>query len=85
MDIGTIASIIAASTGIVAMITGIIAIRNSKGNITKRIERKENQIHQLEQTFYRAHGLNSNMKMHYDIQAKKERLEIQIDELRKRI
>lgn len=82
MDIGTTASIIAA---VVATITLIFSIRNSKGNITKRIERKQNQIHQLEQSFYRTHGLNGNMRMHYDIQAKKDRLENQIDELRKRI
>lgn len=84
-DIGTIASIVAAITGIVAMITGIIAIRNSKGNVIRRIERKQNQIHELEQNFYRTHRLNDDMRRYYDIHAKKEKLENQINELRKRI
>lgn len=84
-DIGTIASIIAAITGIVAMITGIIAIRNSKGNVIKRIERKQDQIHDLEQGFYRAYGLNDDMRRHYDIQVQKEKLEKEIQELKKRI
>lgn len=84
-DIGTIASIVAAITGIVAMITGIIAIRNSKGNVIRRIERKQHQIHDLEQNFYRTYGLNDDMRRHYNIQAKKEKLENQINELSKRI
>jgi hypothetical protein len=84
-DIGTIASIIAAITGIVAMITGIIAIRNSKGNVIKRIERKQNQIHEIENQFYRSYGLNANMSMHYPISAKKRKLEEEIEELRKKI
>lgn len=84
-DIGTIASIIAAITGIVGMITGIIAIRNSKGSIIKRIERKQNKLYDLEQSFYRTYGLNEDMRRHYDIQLKKEKINNEIDELRKRI
>lgn len=67
------------------MITGIIAIRNSKGNVIKRIERKQAQIHALEQWFYRTHSLNDDMGRHYDIQVKKERLEKEIQELKNRI
>ena len=84
-DIGTIASIIAAITGIVAMITGIIAIHNSKGNVIKRIERKERKINEIENQFYREYGLNANMRMHHPTQEKKNILEKEIEELRKRI
>ena len=84
-DIGTIASIVAAITGIVAMFTGIISVRNSKGNIIKQIEQKQKQIHDLEQNFCKTYGLNDDMKRHYSIQIKKEKLENEIEELRKRI
>ena len=84
-NIGTIASIIAAITGIVAMITGIIAIWNSKGNVIKRIERKQQKIQDLENWFARTYGLNENMRLHYNILEKKEKLEKEIEELRKRI
>ena len=84
-DIGTIASIIAAITGIVAMITGIVAIRNSKGNVIKRIERRQWKIQELNNWFARTYGLNDDMRRHYNIQVKKERLEAEINELRKKI
>ena len=84
-DIGTLASIIAAITGLVAMITGIIAIRNSKGNVIKRIERKQSKINALEQSFYRTYGLHDDMRRHWAFQEKKERLDSDIAELRKRI
>lgn len=84
-DIGTIASIIAAITGIVAMITGIIAIRNSKGNVIKRIERKQAQIQELNNWFARTYGLNDDMRRHYDVLEKREKLEKEIEELRKMI
>lgn len=81
-EIGIIASVIAA---IAAIITLLFTIRNSKGNVIKRIERKEAQIHALEQWFYRTYGLNDDMRRHYDIQVKKEKLEVEINELRKKI
>lgn len=84
-SIGTIASIIAAITGIIATITGIIGIRNSKGNVIKRIERKQDQIHEIENQFYRSYGLNANMGMHYPTSSKKRKLEEEIEELRKKI
>lgn len=84
-SIGTIASIIAAITGIVAMVTGIISIRNSKGNVIKRIEQKQLLIHDLEQQFYRTHGLNDDIKRYPDFQRKIDTFENEIDELRKRI
>ena len=81
-EIGIIASVIAAIAAIIAL---IFTIRNSKGNVIKRIERKQDQIHELENQFYRSYGLNANMRMHYPTQVKKEKLEKEIQELKKRI
>lgn len=81
-EIGIIASVIAAIAAIIAL---IFTIRNSKGNVIKRIERKQAKIHNLEQWFYRTYGLNDDMRRHYDIQVKKEKLEAEINELRKKI
>ena len=81
-NIGIIASVIAA---VVAIITLFFTIRNSKGNIIKRIEREQRQIHEIENHFYRSYGLNANMGMHYPTSAKKRKLEEEIEELRKKI
>lgn len=67
------------------MITGIIAIRNSKGNVIKRIERKQREIQDLNTQFARTYGLNANMSMHYPTQRKMDKLENDIAELRKKI
>ena len=80
--IGIIASVIAA---IAAIITLIFSIHNSKGNVIKRIERKQVRIHDLEQRFYRTYGLSDDMRRHYEFQEKKEKLEAEINELRKKI
>lgn len=84
-SIGTIASIIAAITGIVGMVTGIIAIRNSKGNVIKRIEKKERQIQDLDYQFSMRFGLDANMSTHYPTLMKRQKLEEEIEELRKKI
>ena len=76
--IGVIASVIAA-------ITGVIAVLNTKGCIIKRIERKERQLQRLNNQFARTHGLNANMRQDYSTQVKRERLERSINELRKRL
>ncbi len=81
-EIGIIASVIAA---IAAIITLIFTIRNSKGNVIKRIERKQREIRELDNQFVRTYGLNANMRMHYPTQAKKDKLEAEINELRKKI
>lgn len=70
---------------VIAAITGIIAVLNTKGCIIKRIERKERQLQRLNNQFARTHGLNANMHQDYDTQVKKERLERSIIELRKRL
>ena len=81
-EIGIIASVIAA---LAAIITLVFTIRNSKGNVVKRIERKQDQIHKIENQFYRSYGLNANMGMHYPTSSKKRKLEEEIEELRKKI
>lgn len=81
-NIGIIASVIAA---VVAIITLFFTIRNSKGNVIKRIEHKQRQIQDLENQLYRTYGLNANMRMHYPTQEKKDKLEKEIQELKKRI
>ena len=81
-EIGIIASVIAA---IAAIITLIFTIRNSKGNVIKRIERKQRQIQDLNTQFARTYGLNANMSMHYPFWERKEQLEKEIQELKKRI
>ena len=81
-EIGIIASVIAA---IAAIITLIFTIRNSTGNVNKRIERKQAQIHALEQRFFQTYGPMGEMRQHYEIQMQKEKLEKEIQELKKRI
>ena len=80
--IGIIASVIAA---IAAIITLVFTIRNSKGNVIKRIERKQRKISEIENQFCREFGLNANMSMHYPTQKKKGKLEEEIEELQKKI
>ena len=81
-EIGIIASVIAA---IAAIITLLFTIRNSKGNVIKRIERKQAQIQELNNWFARTYGLNDDMRRHYDVLEKREKLEKEIEELRKKI
>lgn len=76
--IGTIASVIAA-------ITGILMVWNSKGNVVKRIERKREQIRDLETQVYRKYGMNANVRNHSPWNLKINKLERQIEELEKRI
>lgn len=81
-NIGIIASVIAA---VVAIITLFFTIRNSKGNVIKRIERKQRKIQKIDNQFYREFGLNANTSTHYPTLMKKEKLEAEINELRKKI
>ena len=82
MDIGTIASIIAA---VVATVTLFFTIRNSKWNILKRIERKEQIIRELRNQYLRSYGLQSNMNPNHPIYKKIERLEKSVEELKMHI
>lgn len=82
MDIGTIASIIAA---IVGTITLFFTIRNSKWNILKRIARKEQKIHELNNEYLRTYGLQSRMNPNHPIYKKIKRLEKSVEELKMHI
>lgn len=53
--VGTISSVIAAAAAVAAL---WFAIRNSKGNILKRIERKEAQLQKISDQQIRLYGLN---------------------------
>ena len=80
--IGIIASVIAA---LATIITLIFTIRNSKGNVIKRMERKQQEIREIETQFYRTYGLNANVSQHYPTYRKVEKLQNDIAELSKRI
>lgn len=82
MDIGTIASIIAAFTGIFTL---VYTIYHSKGNVRRRIERKQKKIDELEYQFSKTYGINARMSQHYPTQRKKEKLENDIIELEKEL
>jgi len=81
-EIGIIASVIAA---IAAIITLIFTIRNSKGNVIKRIERKRDEITRIETQFYRTYGINANLSQHYPTSMKVRKLQNDIQELQKKI
>ena len=82
MDIATISSVIAV---IVCILTLAYTVRNSKGSIIKRIERKERQIRIIEDRFTRTYGVNANIRMHYPTYHKIELLKEDIIELEKKI
>lgn len=81
-EIGTITSIIAV---IIATIALCFTISNSKGNVIKRIERKEEKIQEVRNQFLRTYGLNANERMHYPTSHKIDQLQKEIEELKKRI
>lgn len=82
MDFGTIASIIAAITSIITL---FYSIYNSKGNVRRRIERKQRKINELEFQFLKKYGIDANMNQHYPTLRKKEKLENEINELEKEL
>ena len=82
MDIGTIASIVAALTGIITL---FYTIYHSKGNVRRRIEQKRKKIAELEFQFSKKYGLNARMSQHYPTQREKDKLEKDINELEKEL
>ena len=76
---------IATISSVIAALTGIIMVWNSKGNVIKRIERKRQQISDLETQVYRRYGVNANIRNHSPWNWKINKLERQIEELEKRI
>lgn len=81
-EIGIIASVIAA---IAAIITLVFTIRNSKGNVIKRIERKQRQIQDITFQFSKTYGVNANISQHYPTSMKVQKLQNDIQELQKKI
>ena len=81
-NIGIIASVIAAVATIIML---FFSIRNSKGNLTKRIERKERKINKIENSYWRKYGHMAEVSHHYPTYRKIERLNNGIAKLRKRI
>ncbi len=84
-SIGIIASIIAAITGIAAMITGIMSIRNSKGAVIKRMEKKQDKINRIEHEFYKTHKLYDDISRYYPYRDRISKLNKEIKELQKKI
>ena len=81
--IGIITSIIAAVAAIVALWYTIGA---SKGSILKRIDRKEQQIHELDIQLIRKYGLNRGKGGCITrLDAKRSKLEAEVTELRRRL
>ena len=81
-EIGIIASMIAA---IATIITLVFTIRNSKGNVITRIERKRDEIARIETQFHRTYGINANLSQHYPTSMKVKKLQNDIQELQKKI
>ncbi len=81
-SIGVIASVIAA---IVAILTLVVTIRNTKASLLRRIDRKEQQIHEIENYQCRKYGLNRRSNIITPLDEKKHRLQSEINELRKRL
>lgn len=81
--IGTIAAVFGA---IVATISLIYSIRNSKGNILKRIDRKEEQIRKIDHELVLKYGLNGRgIRCITPLDEKKERLQNEITELKRKL
>ena len=79
-NIGIIASVIAAVATIIML---FFSIRNSKGNLTKRIERKERKINKIKNRYWRKYGPMADIS--YPTVRKLERLNNGIAKLKKRI
>ena len=81
--IGIISSVVAA---IAAVITLWFAIRNSKGEILKRIEKKENKIRRIEHQLILKYGLNRGRGGFVTpLDEEKSRLQAEIVELRRKL
>lgn len=82
-EVGIIASMIAA---VAAIATLYFSVRTSKGNILKRIDRKEQQIREIDLKLALRHGLNRGtggpITPHDE---KRRRLQEEINELRRKL
>ena len=82
MDIISIVTIIGA---VAAVIGTVYAIQNSKGSILRRIDRKEEQIRRINHALVLKYGLNRGFGPMDSLDVKKEKLQNQITELRRRL
>lgn len=83
MDLGTISSVIAAVASVAAL---WFSIRNSKGNILKRIDKKQEQIREIENQQVRMYGLNGRRSTAITpLDRKKARLQNEIAELQRKL
>lgn len=82
-EIGIIASVIAA---VAAIATFYFSVRTSKGNILKRIDRKEQQIREIDHKLTLRHGLNrSTGGPITPLDEKRRKLQEEINELRRKL
>jgi len=81
--VGIIASVVAA----IAAIAGLwFSIRSSKGSILKRIDRKEQQIREIDNSIIQRFGLNgSNVRAMTPMDVKRNKLCEEIAELKRKL
>ena len=81
--IGVVASVVAA---LAAVITLWITIRNSKGNILKRIDKKEEQIREIDHQLFLRFGLNRGVGgCITPLDMKKRSLQEEVSELKRKL
>lgn len=81
--IGIIASVVAA---IAAIATLWFSIRSSKGNILNRIDKKEQQIREINNALIQKYGLHDGrFRAMTPLDAKRNRLQTEIDELKRKL
>ena len=83
IGIGTISSVIAAVAGVATL---WFSVRNSKGNILKRIDKKQAQIRAIEDQQVRMYGINGRFpRTITPLDEKKEKLQREISELTRKL
>ena len=80
--VGIIASVVAA---VAAVLTLIVTIRNTKGNILKRIGRKERQIVEIDNYQCRMYGLDRMKCNVTPLDQRVSKLQSEVEELRRRL
>lgn len=78
-------SIVTIIGSVAAVVGTVYAIRNSKGSLLRRIDRKEDQIRKIEHALVLKYGLYRGKGPMDPLDIKKEKLQNQIAELRRRL
>ncbi len=83
--IGTIAAVVAAVVGILSLRVSIVALRDSKRNIYKRIEKKERQIEAIDRKLINRYGFDSTTRSRgiTPLDAEKDKLQQEIADLKR--